>query len=111
MSFGTGYDEDTLKVTGAKSTFGVNAKSIAWSAEFVEQAGATELTLVLASKRKSGAEESVYQETISISNPAFGILAHEADLASIVDHKPGTYVLRYLRGAVVLAEGVFTLVR
>lgn len=111
ISFGTGYDPTTLKVTGAKSTFGVKSKSIAWSAEFTEQAGATELTLVLASKRQGGAEESIHQEAISISNPAFGILANQADLASIVGNRPGTYVLRYLRGAVVLAEGEFTLVR
>jgi len=39
-------------------------------------------------------------------------LANQIDLALLLDRKPGTYVMRYMRDdGTVLAEGEFTLVK
>lgn len=111
ISFGTGFDADSLAITGAKSSFKASTKKIAWSASLLEPAGATTLTIVIASRSKSGVERILVKQDVDISDPAFDTLANAVDLGLLVDRKPGTYVMRYLRDADVLAEGTFTLVK
>lgn len=106
--FGADYNPATLDIIGEVTQFPLSTKVIAWSARFREPAGATTLTLVLASV--TGSSELIVDSTdVAISNPAFDVVAHRADLVSVVDGKAGTYVLRYLRGATILAEGRFML--
>jgi hypothetical protein len=109
IAFGTGYNADTLAVTGERSTFARTYSPIAWSATFSEPAGATTLSWIIASQSASGTEAIVWTQEVTISNPAFDTLANKDDLALIVSRVKGRYVMRYLRGATVLAEGTFTL--
>jgi len=111
ITFGTSFDRETLLIDKPASRFGRGRDEIAWSAQFVEAAGATTITLILARVSKGGAEEVVVTTDVDIANPDFSLLANSADLAGIADNKAGTYVLRYLREATVLAEGEFTLLK
>lgn len=106
--FGADYDPTTLAVVGEVTQFPLSTKQIAWSAHFREPAGATKLTLVLASVVGAG-EQIIDSADVAISNPNFDALANKGDLVTVVGGKAGTYVLRYLRGATILAEGRFTL--
>lgn len=109
IRFGTGYDTNTLAITGARSTFARTYRPIAWSAEFSEPAGATTLTWILAKVTGGSVETTITTQDVTISNPQDDLVANKGDLAFIVGNGKGTYVMRYLRGATVLAEGRFTL--
>lgn len=111
VTFGTSYDADTLEIPRPLTRFKVGIKNIAWSASLSESAGATSLTFVLASRSSSGTERIIIKRDVDVSNPAFDTLANEADLSLLLDRKAGGYVLRYLRGSTILAEGQFTLVK
>jgi hypothetical protein len=113
VTFGSAgsIDKDTLRINPRKSTFKVSVRKIAWSAQFIEPAGATRLTFVLARVGSGGTESIRFTEKFDISNPAFDILSATEDLSSYVNRKPGTYVLRILRGGTTLAEGEFRLVQ
>lgn len=111
ITFGSTYDEDSLLIAKPKSEFKKSVKNIAWSAQFSEPAGATTLKVVLAKVSKGGAESIIDSADVEISSPDFSLIANKADLAGIVDNKAGTYVLRYLRDATVLAEGQFKLTK
>jgi hypothetical protein len=111
ITFGTALNEDTLQITKATNKFKRTASKIAWSADLTEAAGATSLTLIVASKSASGAERGIIKTDVDISDPTFDLIANSADIATLLDNKAGTYVMRYLRDATVLAEGTFTLVK
>ena len=111
VTFGTAYDPDTLLITKPLTTFKLKTKTIAWSASFSEPAGATSIEMILASVSKTGAETVLIQTPTSVSSPEFDLLANKADLVTLVGGKAGTYVLRYLRGSTILAEGTFTLTK
>jgi hypothetical protein len=109
VSFGAGVDPDQLTILVPAETFPVNIEEISYSAFLSEPAGATSLTIIIASVTDGGAESFIYQEDLPVSNPTFVIFANTADLALIVDNAPGRYVVRFMREATVLAEGFFTL--
>lgn len=113
ITFGSpaNLNEDTLEIHPSKSSFGVGSKGIAWSAELTEEAGATSLTWIVAKVSASGAETIKWRKEVDVSNPSFSIFANHADLAFLLDRKAGTYVMRYLRDADILAEGKFTLTK
>jgi hypothetical protein len=109
IAFGTGLNSDTLEITGARTTFARSYSPIAWSATLSGPAGATTLTWIIASQSASGTESIVWTQDVNVSNPVFDTLANKDDLASLVNNAAGKYVMRYLRGATILAEGTFTL--
>jgi hypothetical protein len=111
ITFGTKFDRETLLIDEPRRRFKRNYPEIAWSAQFIEAAGSTTITLIMARVSKGGAEEVVVTTDVDIANPTFSLLANSADLASIADNKAGKYVLRYLRDSTVLAEGEFELVK
>lgn len=111
IAFGNNYDHDTLAVTGPTSIFKTSAKRIAWSASLWDSVNATSVTWILATQSKTGVETVLFKEEHDISNPDSDTLANAIDLGLLVGRKPGTYVMRYLRGKDVLAEGTFTLVK
>lgn len=113
ITFGrpSALDDDTLLINPSRDTFDVGTKKIAWSAHLSGPAEATKLTIIIAKVSGSGTERQVYTEKVPVSNPEFDILAADGDLAALVGRKPGTYVMRILRGATVLAEGKFKLVK
>jgi hypothetical protein len=103
VKFGAGLNRDELLVKVPKKTFALGDQ-IAWRAELSEPAGATSLTFTLAKREKSGSESVVYQQPVAVADPKFDVLANEGDLGIT---EPGTYVVRILRDATVLAEGEF----
>jgi hypothetical protein len=109
ITFGSGVDPDDLTILAPAESFPVNIEEISYSASFSEPAGATTLTIIVASVTDGGAESFVYQEDVPVSNPTFGIFANTSDLALIAGNEPGRYVMRFMREATVLAEGFFTL--
>ena len=111
VTFGKSYNTNTLGIVGAETVFKTTTPLIAWSASFREAAGTTSVTSILASRTGSGVEITINEQQAQISDPRDDLIANKADLAWIAGRKPGTYVLRYLRGATVLAEGTFRLVR
>ncbi|MES2210948.1 MAG: hypothetical protein V4515_12320 [Chloroflexota bacterium] len=111
VAFGLDYDPDTLEIIKPTERFKATYPAIAYSASLTEGAGAAKLRLVVASVSASGSERVLIDEDVAVSNPAADTFANKVDLASILDNKPGTYVMRFLRDATVLAEGTFTLVK
>ena len=111
ITFGTGYNADTLEITGAKSSFKDTVKSIAYSASLIDAVGSTSITLVIASQSTSGTEKTIIKTDVDVSDPADDMFANKLDLAALVGRKPGTYVMRYVRGGDVLAEGNFKLTK
>jgi hypothetical protein len=109
ITFGTGVNPDTLMVITPSSTFAVTNTAISWSAQLSEEAGATAVTMIFATVSTSGVETAVHQEEMAVSNPTFAIFANTSDLSTVVGGAPGTYVMRILRDATILAEGKFTL--
>ena len=111
ITFGLDYDPDTLDIIKPTERFKATYPAIAYSASLTEGAGAAKLRLVVASVSAAGSERVIIDEDVAVSNPAADIFANKVDLASLLDNKPGTYVMRFLRDATVLAEGTFTLVK
>jgi hypothetical protein len=111
ITFGKDYDPDTLLIVGPASKFKATRSSIAWSAALSEPAGATSLTIIIASRSASGIERILVKEDTDLSMTDADLIANKLDLASLVDNKVGTYVMRYVREATVLAEGMFTLTK
>ena len=111
IEFGASLDEENLVIEKRNSKFKVKSRQIAWVAHLSEPAGATSLTFVLASRNKAGVERTLVKTDVDIADPAFDTLGNAVDLALLADRKAGTYVMRYLRDATMLAEGTFTLVK
>ena len=111
ISFGASFNTNTLKIIKPATSFKTSSKLIAWSAELSEAAGDTAIKLILASRTSGGGETVIYRLDAEVADPEFTILANKTDLAFLVDRKPGTYVMRYLRGGTTLAEGTFRLVK
>jgi hypothetical protein len=112
ITFGLAYDPDTLEIPKPIARFKRNLKrDIAWSAELVEPAGATSIKVVFARVGKGGTEELILSTDTELSNPDFTIVANAADLVTLAENRAGTYVLRYLRDATLLAEGQFQLIK
>lgn len=111
ITFGTAYNADTLYIDQPLTRFKVASRKIAWSASFSEAAGATTLTFVFASKSSAGVERILVKHDTDVADPAFDLIANDADLSLLAGRKAGGYVLRYLRGSTVLAEGEFSLVK
>lgn len=111
ISFGASFNTNTLKIIKPATSFKTSSKLIAWSADFTEAAGDTAIKLTLASQTSGGSESVIYRLDIELADPESNIVANKIDLAALLDRKPGTYVMRYLRGGTTLAEGTFRLVK
>lgn len=111
ITFGHDYDPASLSIIKRSSKFRTNEPEIAWRAEFSEAARAPSVQFVLAGVGAGGVETPIERLDVAIDSPDFKLLANKADLTSLVKHRAGTYVMRYVRGDTVLAEGTFKLVK
>jgi hypothetical protein len=109
VSFGASFDPGTLAIVQPTSTFKRTVTVIAWSAALNQAANASSVTWTIGSRARTGVETTLISEVIPLSNPQATMLADATDLAAELDRRPGTYVVRYLRGGTVLAQGSFTL--
>ena len=110
ITFGTSYDPDTLGIPEPLGRFKRTFPRIAWSAVLAHGVNSTFLSWVVVLQTETGAEETVFDVEEPIDDASIINLANAGNLASHLGNVAGTYVMRYLNGREVLAEGVFTLV-
>ena len=111
IEFGLDFDTDTLAIIKPTSRFKRTYPLIAYVAYLSGPANAVKLTEIFATLSMTGAEKVIYAEPFDLSDPSSDTIGNKADLATLAGHKAGTYVMRILRDATVLAEGTFTLVK
>ena len=110
IAFGLNYHPRTLRITNPRTRFTIRAPELAYSATLTGPVAATSLKLDIASRRGRGVEVKVAQVEVPIPHPTLTTLADKVDLAGMVRNTPGTYVARFVRGDVVIAEGTFELI-
>jgi hypothetical protein len=108
--FGTTYDKKTLQIENPIKRFKRYYPWICWTANLNEPAGTVTLKLIIA-KRSGTVETPEVKENYDVADPGFDRLNQCRNLARLVDHVVGTHVVRLVRGAKVLAEGEFVLVK
>lgn len=99
-----------IDVSKVRTTFHVG-QPIAWVAYLKHSAGATSLTLTIIPA--SGTHPAVLTETIPNVNPNWIQIANpgepELGLEKLGVPVPGSYIFRYSRGNIVLAQGTIRL--
>lgn len=111
ITFGTAYDPKTLHVTKPLTRFKRTFPEIAWSADLSRGVDTGSMLWVVVRRSTSGAEKAVFSVDEPIDGPDILTVANSGDLAGILGHVAGTYVMRYVSAGEVLAEGPFTLVK
>lgn len=110
ITFGRAYDPETLAIPSALTRFKRTFREIAWSADLIRPVNATFVTWLVVRLESTGTELPVFDVEEPTDQVGVTTLANAGDLALLVGHAAGTYVMRYLDGDEVLAEGLFTLV-
>jgi hypothetical protein len=111
ITFGKNYDPDTLTIAKPITRFKRTYPEIAWSASLTDTVNDTSIEIIVARRSKAGVETTLISEEVDVSNPDSDLLANKVDLATLLDNKAGTYVMRYVRDGKTLAEGEFELVK
>ena len=111
ITFGDSFDRANQRARDVRTQFKANDSAIAWSAAFAESVGPSRLDLLVVSRSAAGAETVILRKHVTVADPSTQVVAVTDDLSKIVNHKPGQYVMRYLRDDNVLAEGTFTIVK
>jgi hypothetical protein len=111
ITFGTAYNPKTLQITKPLTRFKRTFPEIAWSAGLSRGVDAASMSWVVVRRSTSGVEKAVFTVDEPIDGPEVVTVANAGDLAGIVGNVAGTYVMRYVDGGEVLAEGTFTLVK
>lgn len=111
ITFGTAYDPSTLAIPTPLTRFKRTYPVIAWGTHLTSGVTAPSLTWSVARRSASGKETQVFSVDEPIDGSDVTVLANSGDLALLVDNQAGDYVMRYLDGRVLLAEGLFTLVK
>ena len=110
ITFGRAYDPETLTIPSAVTRFKRTFREIAWSADLIRPVSGSFVTWLVVGLESTGTELPVFDVEEPTNQAGATILANAGDLALLVGHVAGTYVMRYLDGSEVLAEGSFTLV-
>lgn len=76
------------------------------AAQFKEKAGATEVEIILSQIDANGSERVVEKAKVDLSSPDSNFYSTTLGTDDVAE---GTYKVKYMRGATVLAEGQFTL--
>jgi hypothetical protein len=111
ITFGVGYDAESLAIPAPLTRFKRTFPVIAWGARLTRGVTASFVTWSVARRAASGMETPVFSVDEPIDGSSITVLANSGDLALLVDHKVGEYVMRYLDGRELLAVGTFTLVK
>lgn len=110
ITFGKAYDALTLEIEQPLTRFKRTYPLIAWGAHLSRGVPAEFLIWSVASRSDSGVETAVFAVEEPIDGLDVTVLANSGNLARLVDHELGTYVMRYTHAREVLAEGTFTVV-
>jgi hypothetical protein len=111
ITFGVTYDRDTLDIAKPLTRFKRTFPDIAWRAQLSRGVTGPSVTWSVALRASSGHETTLFSVDEPLDGPGVTTLANSGDLAGLVGHKAGAYVMRYVDGREVLAEGTFTLVK
>jgi hypothetical protein len=108
ITFGTDFDQNTLLIIEPLARFSTDVPSIAWSASLSEEVHTAEIDIYI-TEAGQGTERPISRETLRVSNRQSNRFASKVDLASLVDHKAGTYRMTFIRFDEELAKGTFIL--
>lgn len=111
IAFGTGYDNGTGAIQGARTVFPASG-SISWVAHFTQSPGTTTLTRLVLQPRPGNGTAIAGAVKVRISDAdAGGVYADRTvpQLEQEMGIGPGTYTMQYRTDSTVLAEGTFTL--
>lgn len=105
VTFGT-LNDPSLRITDPRTSFGLEER-IAWSANLSEPASSISMSIEIHKRdRQSEAEELVRQDEVRPVVTSAQIFLRRLRPSNVLDG-PGIYVVRYLRGEEVMAEGHF----
>jgi hypothetical protein len=105
VTFGT-QNNSNLRITDAGTSFGPSQR-ITWSAHLTERANSADLRIETSKvDPETGAEEVVLEEEVRPRVSGAQIFLRRLRPDRVLDG-PGVYVVRYLRGDTVMAEGSF----
>ncbi len=109
VKFGTHFHATTLEIDRGSMTFARTAKQVCWSAILSAPPKHSTIRMVLVSQGSGGVETGVGSWTQEVSNPGYPMWANCDPLPAQADYRAGSYMLRFLDGVTVLAEGRFIL--
>src|SRR3954447_1093273 len=110
ITFGQSFDPLTKRALQVRTQFTTDDPEIAWSTSLLQAVASKKLQMLIASRSATGNERIVSRKDVKVDDPTSEVFATKSNLAASVGKKAGTYVLRYLRDGMVIAEGTFTLV-
>jgi hypothetical protein len=111
ITFGTSLDGTARAIEGETTRFKATYRNVAWVAILAGSVGSAKVEIVVARKGSGGAEREVLRQEVDVGDSSTASFADQVDLTSLLDHQPGTYVMRYLVDGAVAAEGEFELVK
>jgi hypothetical protein len=109
IDFGTHYDSTTLVIDRGSATFARTVSKICWSAVFSNEATHSTVREILLRLGTGGVETQLQRWNQDISNPSFTVWANCENWRYYTGSRAGSYVLRFLDGVKILAEGKFKL--
>ncbi len=109
VKFGTHYDAKSLVIDRGSMTFSRYASEVCWSAVFNAAPKHATIRVALIRQGPGTVETDVTSWIEEVTNPDYDMWANCQPLAAEAGNKAGSYVLRFLDGVKVLAQGRFIL--
>jgi hypothetical protein len=109
VSFGTHFDAKTLLIDKGSMTFSRTASQVCWSASLSAAPKHATVRQVIVRVGSGGVETGVWSQNDEVSNAAMNLWANCEPFQAEVGYIKGSYMLRFLDGVTVLAEGRFVL--
>ena len=109
VSFGTHYNATSLAIDRGSMTFSRTASQVCWSADLSASPTHATVREVIVRLTSGGVETGVWSQSDDVSNAADTLWANCEPFEYDVGNIRGSYLLRFLDGVTVLAEGRFVL--
>ena len=109
VSFGTHFNAKTLLIDKGSMTFSRTASQVCWSASLSASPKHATVRQVIVRVGSGGVETAVRSQSDEVSNAALNLWANCEPFQAEVGYVKGSYMLRFLDGVTVLAEGRFVL--
>ena len=109
VDFGTHFNATTLVIDKGSATFSRTASQVCWSADLAASPTHSTVRQLIVRVGAGGVETAVRSQSDEVSNADMNLWANCEPFQAEVGNVKGTYVLRFLDGVKVLAEGRFVL--
>jgi polyisoprenoid-binding protein YceI len=109
VAFGTHFNATTLLIDKGSATFSRTASQVCWSADLSASPTHATVRQLIVRIGSGGVETAVRSQNDEVSNADMNLWANCEPFQAEVGNVKGTYVLRFLDGVKVLAEGRFVL--